>query len=196
MRAGSSAFMLAFLRHVSLIVHRPREAFRRAAQEPRPWEGVLWGLLPAFIAVFLTGWAGSRRWFDPYYFGMAGLLFGGSWFLSLGALALTVRLLGARPKPEALTEASALAWTPVLLGVLLMLPLFLTTEGRNFAVLDRPLLFAVMGGGTLWGAFLSFFLYREVAGFAPRRAVGAYLLSSILSGVVLSVVGALYVWNH
>ncbi|MEM3086151.1 MAG: YIP1 family protein [Halobacteria archaeon] len=188
--------MAAFLRHLSLVLHRPREAFRGAAEEPRPWEGVLWGLLPAFLGLFLTAWAATRRWFDPWYSGLAGLIFGGFWVLSLFSLAVSARLLGGRPKSASMVEASALAWTPVLAGMLAMTPVFLTTEGRNFAILQRPLLFAVMGAGTLWGALLSFLLFREVAGFTPRRALGGYLLSLVISGAAGTAAGVLFVWNH
>lgn len=188
--------MQVFLSRVGLLFLRPGEAFRQTREAPLPWAGVLWGLLPAFLGLFITAWAVTRRWFDPYYSGMAGLVFGGGWVLSLASLALAARLLRGRPGADALTEASALAYTPILVGILLMLPIFLTTEGRNFAVLQKVPLLAVMAGATLWGAYLNIHLFREVAGFSTRRAIGAYLVSFVVANIVLTLLGWLLVWTH
>lgn len=188
--------MEPFLNHLGPLFLHPRRAFRKAAEQPRPWAGALWGLLPAVLAMFLTSWAATRRWFDPYYAGMAGLVFGGAWVLSLASLAVAARLLGGRPRPEALTEASGLAWTPILAGLLLLLPVFLTTEGRNFVELQRVEFSAVTTGGALWGAFLTVQLFREVAGFSLRRALGGYLVSLVVTWLVLGAAIWLFVWTH
>lgn len=114
--------MQVFLSRIGLLFIRPGEAFRRVKEAPLPWAGVLWGLSPAILALFVTAWAVTRRWFDPYYSGMAGLVFGGGWVLSLVSLAVATRLLRGRSSADALTEASALAYTPILVGMLLPLP--------------------------------------------------------------------------
>lgn len=185
-----------FWDRVASIVLRPRRVLREVREKPRPRPAVLWVLVPVLIGGFVASWAGARRWFDPYYFGMWGTLILGAWLAALALTALVVRLFRGNLDPDALVEASGLSMTPVLVGLLLLLPIFLRTEGRNFVLLDKVPFLAVAGGVLLWSAVLGFLYLRETVGFSTRRAAAAYVVFYILSAAVQGSMVRVYVWMH
>lgn len=178
------------------IVLRPRRVLREIRESPRPWPALLWVLVPVLLGGFVASWAGARRWFDPYYFGMWGTLILGAWLAALALTALVVRLFRGHLDPDALVEASGLSTTPVLVGLLLLLPVLLRTEGRNFVKLDQVPFLGVMAGVLLWSAVLGFLYLRETAGLSTRRAAAAYVVFYFLSAAVQGSLVRVYVWMH
>lgn len=185
-----------FWGRVASIVLRPRRVLREIRESPRPRPALLWVLVPVLLGGFVASWAGARRWFDPYYFGMWGTLILGAWLAALALTALVVRLFRGHLDPDALVEASGLSMTPVLVGLLLLLPVFLRTEGRNFVKLDQVPFMGVTAGVALWSAVLGFLYLRETAGLATRRAAAAYVVIYILSAAVQGSLVRVYVWMH